>query len=105
VNIDAAIKEIAKGLGEPRYRATHGQWVPYAWIVRGLVERGHEVAASVRQVVSKGNLEPADVAERSLRAAYYKIRNKPWPVEMAKHTTGDETPVVTHGYDGDAFDV
>lgn len=88
MDVNVAIKEIAKGMGRPRFRAQHGEWVPYAWIVRGLVEKGHEVTASVKQVVEKGNLQPPEVAIRSVRAAYYKIRKKPWPKKMAEKVTG-----------------
>ena len=91
MNIDAAIKQLEKDLGKPRHRAKHGQWVPYAWLVRGLVEKGHEVMDSVRLVVAKSKITiPADVAEGSLRAAYYKLKNKPWPAKAVK--IGDDAP-------------
>lgn len=84
VNIDVAIKRIDKIIGKPRFRAAHGQWTPYAWIVRGLVERGHLVVESVRSVVYSSGLTPVDVAERSIRSAYYKIREREWPANFAE---------------------
>lgn len=88
VKLDAAIKEINKGMGPPKFRAAHGQWVPYAWVVRGLVENGHGVVDAVRAVVERANLHPPDVAIRSIRAAYYKIRTAPWPADT-KRKKGD----------------
>lgn len=89
MNIDAAVTELERKLGKPRNRAAHGQWVPYAWIVRGLVERGHEVSESVRVVLAKSKIkcDPV-VAEKSLRAAYYKVKPKPWPKEQADMVAG-----------------
>lgn len=83
MDIQLAIKRIDAVIGKPRFRAAHGQWKPYAWIVRGLVERGHPVSESVRQVVAETGLTPADIAERSIRSAYYKIHTLPWPENYA----------------------
>lgn len=71
-------------MGNPKYRAAHGQWVPFAWLVRGLVERGHGVTDSVNVVIEQAKLTPVELAQKSLRAAYYKIRTKPWPKEMGE---------------------
>jgi hypothetical protein len=84
VKLEAAIKEIQRGMGPPKFRAAHGQWVPYAWVVRGLVEKGHGVVDAVRAVVERANIHPPDVAIRSIRAAYYKIRTVPWPADSKR---------------------
>jgi len=89
VKLEEAIKEIRNGMGSPKFRAAHGQWVPYAWVVRGLVENGHGVLDSVRAVVDRAKLHPEDVATRSVRAAYYKIRKSPWPVSSRKKKPQD----------------
>lgn len=96
MNIDVAIKRIDTIIGKPRFRAAHGQWTPYAWIVRGLVERGHLVLDSVRSVVYSSGLTPPDVAERSIRSAYYKIRFRAWPANYAEiaATYGIITPEI-----------
>ena len=81
MSIQSAIDELSKQLGTPRERAVFGQWVPYAYLVRGLTERGHGVTTSVKHVlISTGN--PVDKRTfGSLRAAYYTIKDKPWPKE------------------------
>lgn len=71
-------------MGEPKFRAGYGQWVPYAWIVRGLVENGHQVVPAVRTVVARAKLQPPERAARSIRAAYYNLRNDPWPPDIAE---------------------
>jgi hypothetical protein len=90
VDIDAAIKEVMTGMGPPGHRASYGQHVPLAWIIRGLVERGHLVSESVRTVVAKAGLDHDPKAVGSVRAAYYRIRDKEWPAERA-------TAAATHG--------
>ena len=79
MSIQATIDELSKKLGTPRDRATFGQWIPYAYLVRGLVEKGHGVTTAVKHVLtSTGN--PVDKRTfGSLRAAYYKIKDTPWP--------------------------
>lgn len=83
MDIDAAIREIKKDMGPPAYRAAYGQHVKYAWIVRGLVEQGYGVSESVRQVIERAGLAPFDRVFRSLRVAYYKIKDREWPAEQA----------------------
>lgn len=83
MDIQLAIKKIDAVIGKPRFRAAHGQWKPYAWIVRGLVEKGHPVSESVRRVVAETGLTPPDIAERSIRSAFYKIHTLPWPENYA----------------------
>ena len=92
VDIDAAIREIKKDMGPPEFRAAYGQHVKYAWVVRGLVEQGYGVSESVRHVVEKAGLTPPDKVVRSLRASYYKIRDREWPAEQA--TAAAEEPEV-----------
>lgn len=80
MNLIARIDEIKKNAPKPKWRAAHGRWVDPAWVVRGLVERhGYGVTDAVRTVVAQEGHEPADRAERSIRQAYYQLRNKPWP--------------------------
>ena len=79
-------------MGPPEFRAGYGQRVKYAWIVRGLVEQGYGVSESVRQVVEKAGLTPLDKAERSLRASYYKIRDREWPADRAEEAANDGVP-------------
>jgi len=92
VNVDAAIREIKKDMGPPEFRAGYGQHVKYAWVVRGLVEQGYGVSESVRHVVQKAGLTPPEKVERSLRASYYKIRDREWPAEYAEAAANDGVP-------------
>lgn len=81
VNIQAAVTELSRTLGPPKSRAPHGQWIPYAWLVRGLVERGHEVSAAVRHVLENSGVKHGDTAFESLRMAFYKVRTREWPAQ------------------------
>lgn len=78
-DILARIDEIKKKVPPPRYRAAYGRWVPPAWVVRGLVENeGYGIMEAVRIVVNEEGHEPADLAQRSIRQAYYQIKGRPW---------------------------
>ena len=92
MDIDAQIKVIKEGMGPPEFRAAYGQHVRFAWVVRGLVEQGYGVTQSVKEVVAKAGLTPPKKVERSLRASYYKIRDKEWPAEMAQSVAADGVP-------------
>lgn len=81
MNIESTIEELSKRLGPPRFRAAFGQWLPYAWLVRGLVERGHGVTDAVNTVLGGTGFAGARSSFGSLRAAYYKIRTRPWPAQ------------------------
>ena len=92
VDIDAQIKVIKEGMGPPEFRAAYGQHVKFAWIVRALVEQGYGVTQSVKQVVDKAGLTPPKKVERSLRASYYKIRDREWPADMARAVANNGVP-------------
>lgn len=87
LNINATINDIAKKLGVPKQRAAFGTWPSYAWVVRGLVEQGHSVTPAVRQVLESTGMGRMKQAAGSLRAAYYKIRDKEWPAELSNAAT------------------
>ena len=90
MDISAAVKELSKTLGTPRPRAAFGSLVPYAWLVRGLVEQNHGVSDSVHHVINNSGLVNNKQTFGSLRAAYYKIRDAEWPVEHAAKGATDE---------------
>jgi hypothetical protein len=61
--------------------------VPYAWLVRGIVEQsksGRVVMDAVRTVLANEGLPMTEANERTLRVAYYGVRGKEWPVEPAE---------------------
>lgn len=91
MDVRARIDEILKRMPKPKFRASHGQWVKPAWVVRGLVEAGQPVTAAVRFVVREMCLTPPDLAERSVRQAYYDIRLKPWRDKEAEALQAAET--------------
>lgn len=95
VNVQAAIKELSRTLGPPKPRAAFGTWTTYAWLVRGLVEKGHGVTSAVNHVLDNSGLEHNDTAFGSLRAAYYKLKDAEWPAELsnaaAKGTEPEDT--------------
>lgn len=90
MNIAAAVKELSKTLGTPRPRAAFGSLIPYAWLVRGLVEKGFGVSDSVHHVINNSGLADSKQTFGSVRAAYYKIREVEWPVEHAAPGTTEE---------------
>lgn len=60
-----------------------GFWLPYAWLVRSIVEKakgGRVVTDVVRTVLANEGLPLTVANERTLRVAYYGIRDKEWPV-------------------------
>lgn len=59
-----------------------GFWLPYAWLVRSIVEQskgGRVVSSVVRSVLADEGLPMTATNERTLRVAYYSIRDKEWP--------------------------
>lgn len=84
MNIRSTIKELTTLLGPPKERAEFGSLKPYAWLVRGLVEKGYGVTESVRVVLQQSDVGNSEKTFRSTRAAYYKIRDKTWPAESAQ---------------------
>lgn len=83
MNVKAAIEELSKTLGKPKPRAAFGQWVPYAWLVRGLVEKGFGVSTAVNHVLENSGFASNKQAFGSLRASFYKIKDLEWPVSLA----------------------
>lgn len=81
MSIQSAIDELSQKLGTPQDRAVFGQWVPYAYLVRGLVEKGHGVTTAVKHILTSTGNEVNKRTFGSLRAAYYKIKDTPWPEE------------------------
>ena len=79
--LQSTINALSKHLGPVKERATFGQWVPYAYVVRGLAEQGHSVTAAVKHVLESASMPRTPRTFGSLRAAYYKIKDKPWPEE------------------------
>jgi hypothetical protein len=80
-------------------RATkpQGFWVPYAWLVRSIVEQskgGRVVMDAVRTVLTSEGLPMTPANERTLRVAYYGIRGKEWPelTEPSKPHEPSELP-------------
>lgn len=70
-------------------RATkpQGYWVPYAWLVRSIVEQsegGRVVTDAVRTVLANEGLPLTSANERTLRVAYYGIREKDWPIVVVE---------------------
>jgi len=90
MNIAAAVKELSKTLGTPKPRAAFGQWIPYAWLVRGLVEQGHGVSDAVHHVLDNSGFANNPQAFGSLRASFYKVKTAEWPVEYATKGSGEE---------------
>lgn len=81
MNVSETIREIQRRTPlPPTRRVAHGVWIEPAWVVRGLVENDWGVSDAVRQVVAEQKYHPADVAFKGIRAAYYVIRNHPWPI-------------------------
>ena len=77
-------------------RATkpQGFWVPYAWLVRSIVEQskgGRVVMDAVRTVLANEELPMTEANERTLRVAYYGIRGKEWP-DLIEPSKPHETP-------------
>lgn len=92
MNIEVAIREISKDMGAPGFRAAYGQWTPYSWVVRGLVEQGYNVLESVREVVHRAGLTPEKLAMGGIRTAYYRNKDLPWPKDMAKYAVQQASP-------------
>lgn len=82
-NFKAIIDELKKRAPEPSSRAPYGKWVPFAWYVRELVESGHGVMDSVRTIVKEMKIKPEEQATIGIRQAYYAVRHKPKPKDLA----------------------
>lgn len=82
MDIKTTIKELSDRLGPPKQRAAFGQWIPAAWLVRGLVDRGHGVTDAVNHVLAESGLSHNKQSFGSLRAAYYKVKGKEWPAQL-----------------------
>ncbi len=83
MDIKSVIAEISAQLGPPKPRAAFGTWTPLAWVVRGLVERGHGITEAVNHVLDNAGIVHNERSFGSLRASYYKIRGAEWPAQFA----------------------
>lgn len=92
MNVKAAIQELSKTLGEPKPRAPFGQWPTFAWIVRGLVEKGHGVSDAVNHVLENSGLPKTRQSFGSLRAAYYQLKDREWPAELSNQAAKNIEP-------------
>lgn len=72
-----SLKKLLKAAGEPKAKAPYRHWVPYAWSVRDLVERGFAVADAMRTVNKVYALGLSNFGFQSLRSAYYRIKDLP----------------------------
>ena len=70
-------------MGPPKSRAAFGQWVPFAWVVRGLVEQGFGISDAVKEVLESSGFPNNKQNFGSLRASYYKCRDAEWPAELS----------------------
>lgn len=86
MNVQAAIKELQKTMPKSKPRAAFGTWPTYAWLVRGLVEKGHGISDAVNHVLTHSGVPNTKQSFGSLRAAFYKIRLDEWPAAMAPKT-------------------
>ena len=84
MNIRTTIAELNKSLGTPKPRQAFGTWPSYAWLVRGLVEKGHGVSDAVNHVLNNSGLPVTRQAFGSLRASFYQIKTREWPAEFSK---------------------
>ena len=89
MDINAVVKNLSAKLGPPKSRAAFGTWPTYAWVVRGLVERGYGVTAAVKQVLESTGHGNNEQAFGSLRAAYYHIKTAEWPAEFSNAAAGE----------------
>ena len=84
--MNLSLKQLQSSL-PARTTKLQGFWVPYAWLVRGIVEQsksGRVVMDAVRTVLANEGLPMTEANERTLRVAYYGVRGKEWPVEPAE---------------------
>jgi hypothetical protein len=84
-DMNLSLKQLQSSL-PARTTKPQGFWVPYAWLVRGIVEQsksGRVVMDAVRTVLANEGLPMTEANERTLRVAYYGVRGKEWPVEPA----------------------
>jgi len=83
--MNLSLKQLQSSL-PARTTKPQGFWVPYAWLVRGIVEQsksGRVIMDAVRTVLANEGLPMTEANERTLRVAYYGVRGKEWPVEPA----------------------
>lgn len=90
MDIKTAIQELSSKLGPPKLRAAHGQWKPYAWLVRGLVEKGHGVTDAVNYVLDNAGIPITQASFGSVRSAYYKVRTEEWPAKITQEETDSQ---------------
>lgn len=96
--MNLSLKQLQSSL-PARTTKPQGFWVPYAWLVRGIVEQsksGRVVMDAVRTVLANEGLPMTEANERTLRVSYYGVRGKEWPVEpqplSAELTPAEPTP-------------
>lgn len=63
-------------------RNTHNYWIPFAWAVRGMTDRGYGVTESARAVLARGNVEATKENIACLRVVYYRVKKLMWPPEL-----------------------
>lgn len=84
MNLQDTVQALAKSLGTPKPRAAFGTWPNYAWIVRGLVEKGYGISDAVNHVLNESGMPNTKQSFGSLRASYYQIKTREWPAEFSK---------------------
>jgi len=93
--MNLSLKQLQSSL-PARTTKPQGFWVPYAWLVRGIVEQsksGRVVMDAVRTVLANEGLPMTEANERTLRVAYYGVRGKEWPVEPAPLPAPEPQPL------------
>lgn len=75
---------MAASIGESKGRIPYGQWIPLAWLTRGLVEKGYGVTQAVAHVLENSGFNYSVGAYESVRSAYYKIKDHPWPAAFVQ---------------------
>lgn len=63
-------------------RNTHNYWIPFAWAVRAMTDRGYGVTESARAVLNRGKVELTKENVACLRVVYYRIKKLMWPPEL-----------------------
>ena len=95
--MNLSLKQLQSSL-PARTTKPQGFWVPYAWLVRGIVEQsksGRVVMDAVRTVLANEGLPMTEANERTLRVAYYGVRGKEWPVELTAEPQPEPQPLST----------
>jgi hypothetical protein len=76
------IDKIASALGDAPRRRTHGYWLPLAWAIRALVERGYGVTESAKEVLRRAEVDATPENINCVRVVYYKVKKKMWPKNL-----------------------